>query len=184
MTTGDWLMVAAVLLSPLVAVQATRWVDAIREQRLGRMHLFRVLMATRATGLSQNHVEALNLIDIAFDRASGKDRKIIEAWRAYHTHLNDRSPSVEHWGAKRMDLLVDLLYEMSARLGYSFDKTHVRTSVYAPVAHAEVEDNNLVILKCLRELLEGRRVLPMHITNPPAPPQAEPETEEERLVPV
>jgi hypothetical protein len=174
MTTADWMMFIAVLVSPLLAVQATRWLDMIREGRARRLHIFRVLMATRAAGLSPTHVEALNLIDVEFDRASGKDKRVVEAWRAYLAHLADRSYyPPDQWLPKRMDLLIELLYAMSQRLRYRFDKTHIKTSVYSPVAHGELEDDTNVIRKCFRELLEWKRPLPMFITNWPQQPHAE-----------
>jgi hypothetical protein len=130
-------------------------------------------MATRAAGLSPGHVEALNLIDIEFDKASRKDQKVIEAWKAYHAHLGDRSFPPDQWPTRRMDLLVELLYEMSCRLKYKFDRTHIRTSVYSPVAHGELEDDNTSIRRTFRELLEWKRALPMYVTNWPQPEQTE-----------
>jgi hypothetical protein len=173
--TTDWVMVFAVLAGPVLAVQATRLLDMMREGRARRLHIFRVLMATRAAGLSPAHVEALNLIDVEFDKVRWRwrDRKVIEAWRAYLAHLGDRSFPPDQWPPRRMDLLVDLLYAMSQRLRYRFDKTHIKTSVYSPVAHGEFEDDTVAIRKCFRELLEFRRPLPMHITN--WPQQAQPE---------
>ena len=173
MTTADWMQVLAMLVSPLLAVQATRWIDRARESRARRVNIFRVLMATRAAGLSPAHVEALNLIAVEFDKALGKDKRVIEAWRAYLAHLNERCYPPDQWPTRRMDLLTELLYVMSRRLRYDFDKTHIRTSVYSPVAHGELEDDTLVIRKCFRELLELKRPLPMHITNWPHQPQPE-----------
>jgi hypothetical protein len=57
---------------------------------------------------------------------------------------------------------------MSRRLKYDFDKTHIRTSVYSPAAHGELEDDNIAIRKCFRELLEAKRPLPMYVTNLPS----------------
>jgi hypothetical protein len=34
MTMADWMMLFAVLASPLIAVQATRWIDIARESRV------------------------------------------------------------------------------------------------------------------------------------------------------
>jgi hypothetical protein len=173
MTTADWVMVIAVLVSPLLAVQVTRWLDMIREGRARRLHIFRVLMATRAAGLSPTHVEALNLIDVEFDKASGRDKRVVAAWRAYLAHLGDRAYPPDQWPTKRMDLLIELLYEMSRRLRYDFDKTHIKTSVYSPVAHGELEDDTIAIRRCFRELLEWKRPLPMFITNWPQQHQPE-----------
>jgi len=79
-----------------------------------------------------------------------------------------------------MDLLIELLYEMSLRLKYDFDKTHIRTSVYLPVAHGEQEDDSIAIRKCIRELLEWKRPLPMYVTNLPQPYSERAEAQEER----
>ena len=74
MTTADWMQVLAMLVSPLLAVQATRWIDRARESRARRVNIFRVLMATRAAGLPPAHVEALNLIAVEFDRRRVRTR--------------------------------------------------------------------------------------------------------------
>jgi Family of unknown function (DUF6680) len=180
MTMADWIMVFAVSVSPLLAVQATRWVDIARENRLRRVYIFRVLMATRAAGLSQNHVEALNLIPVEFDKASGKDKNVIEAWKVYLGHLNDGEFPAEQWLTRKTDLLVELLYEMSRRLKYDFDRDHIRRSVYSPSAHGELEDDNRAIRKCFRELLECKRPLPMFVTNLPEQGQRQIQGQEEK----
>jgi hypothetical protein len=181
MTMADSIMVLAVLAGPLLAVQATRWLDMVREGRARRLHIFRILMATRAAGVSHARVEALNLIDVEFDKASSKDRRVVEAWRAYLAHLTDRAYPPDQWPSKRMDLLIELLYAMSQRLRYDFDKTHIRTSVYSPVAHGELEDDTIAIRKCFRELLEWKRPLTMFITNWPQQSQpAEKEAQEQK----
>lgn len=167
MTISDWVMVFVVLASPLLAVQATRWLDGVKEARARRVHLFKILMATRASNLSHDHVSALNLIDLEFDKAKGRDKSVIRAWKAYHAHLSDENFPADQWGTRRMDLLIELLYEMSTRLKYDFDKTHIRTSVYSPVAHGQWEDDITAIRRSFRELLEWKRPLPMHITNLP-----------------
>ena len=122
-------------------------------------------MATRAAGLSSDHVNSLNLIPVDFDKASGRDKKVIEAWKAYIAHLNDRNFPQDQWLTRKDDLLVELLYEMSRRLKYDLDKTHIRRSVYSPAAHGELEDDTRAIRKCFRELLEFKRPLPMYVTN-------------------
>jgi len=46
-------------------------------------------MATRASGLSPTHIEALNRIDLEFHGQSRKDKEIIAAWNAYLDYLNN-----------------------------------------------------------------------------------------------
>jgi hypothetical protein len=136
-------------------------------------HLPRVDGDARGGGVP-THVEALNLIDVEFDKVRWRgDRRVVEAWRAYHAHLNDRAYPPDQWPSKRIDLLIELLYAMSQRLKYHFDKTHIKTSVYSPAAHGELEDDTLAIRKCFRELLEWKRPLTMFITNWPQQAQAE-----------
>ncbi|MDE2314976.1 MAG: hypothetical protein KGK06_01085, partial [Xanthomonadaceae bacterium] len=61
-----WLTIAAVLLSPLIAVQVTRYLDNKKEVRERQLWIFKTLMATRASSMSPHHVEALNRIDLEF----------------------------------------------------------------------------------------------------------------------
>lgn len=64
MTIGDLWMIGAVLVSPLIAVQVTQWLN-IRRERMGRkLDVFKTLMATRSYGTSWDHVGALNRIDL------------------------------------------------------------------------------------------------------------------------
>ncbi|WP_206678156.1 DUF6680 family protein, partial [Citrobacter freundii] len=65
----DILVVISTLIAPLVAIQATRYLDRKREIRSAQQNLFLTLMATRATPTHIRHVEALNSIDVIF---SGK----------------------------------------------------------------------------------------------------------------
>ncbi len=57
-TIADWLMVVAVVLSPIIAVQVQKMIESFREKRGRKLQLFRTLMATRGSRLSPLHVEA------------------------------------------------------------------------------------------------------------------------------
>ena len=83
MNLNDLLMVLAVLLSPLIAVQVTRYLDNKKEARERQLWIFKTLMATRASSLSPHHVEALNRIDLEFKAQTKKDKDVIEAWKVY-----------------------------------------------------------------------------------------------------
>ncbi len=84
MTDGQiWIYMAALLLSPLLAVQATEWTRKWSEKRQQRRQLFTTLMRTRAAGLAPEHVGELNSIDVVFYRK----KKVIDAWRSYHAQL-------------------------------------------------------------------------------------------------
>ena len=66
METKDWIIALATLLGPILAVQAQKWIEGVREQRTRKLRVFTQLMATRAARLSAEHVQAINMIDLVF----------------------------------------------------------------------------------------------------------------------
>ena len=81
--------------------------------------------------------------------------------------LGDKDIPRDQWDTKRVDLLVELLHKMATVLDYEFDKTHIKNSAYAPIAHGDIEDQQKALRVGLIDVLEGKRVLPMHVTNLP-----------------
>ena len=168
MTIADSLIILATLCGPIIAVQVTRYLDDKKEEQGRKLLVFKTLMATRGYTLSNRHVEALNQIDLEFSGESEREKRVIAVWRQYLDLLGDKSLSPEQWGVKRVDLLVELLHEMGKALGYSLDTTHIKNATYAPVAHGRIEEEQQAIRTQTLELLEGKRVLPMHVTNLPS----------------
>ena len=64
MKLAEVLMIIAVLLAPVVAVQVQKWLELFREDRARKLWIFKTLMATRAATVSPEHVQALNMIDL------------------------------------------------------------------------------------------------------------------------
>lgn len=166
--------IAAMLLSPLIALQVSQRLTTRKEKQKRRLDLFHALMATRgsanSTGrLSREHVQALNMIDIEF-HGDKRARPILEAWKAYLDHLLAPTPTTDAewtlWNTRRDDLMVDLLYTMSQRLGYSFDKTHIRRTTYAPQGYQDLDTDSFIMRKLLLDVLSGKRVL--YVSTPPA----------------
>jgi hypothetical protein len=175
MQIQDWLMILAVLAGPIIAVQLTRFVDGKKEQRDRKLQIFKILMATRAYSISPQHVEALNRIDLEFSSKHKKERAVVHAWKEYLDLLGTKNLSNEQWVTKRIDLLVELLHSMAQVLDYEFDKTHIKNSAYAPVAHGDIETQQKAVRTGVIEILEGKRVLPMYVTNfPPHVPEEKP----------
>jgi hypothetical protein len=160
MSTSELISIAAIFLGPFGAVLVTEWIRRHHEMMDRKVHLFRALMSTRASTLAPSHVEALNLIDIEFDAKKAKERPVIDAWKLYHSHLNDQSyEDTEAWLKRTELLLVDLLHAMSICLGYPFDKAHIKNSSYYPKGYGEVELDQHRTRKSLVEVLEGRKAL-------------------------
>lgn len=159
----DLFMLLAVLFSPLVAVQVTRYLDDRNEKRERKLRIFKTLMATRASNLTPAHVEALNMIDLEFDVRNKKEKAVIDAWKNYLDHLNAQHFPLDQWVTRRVDLQVELLHAMAIVLGYEFDKVHIKNSCYSPRGHAEIEDDQTAIRRGFREIIEGKRSMPIHV---------------------
>lgn len=164
----DLLTIIATLLSPLIAVQVTKWIERKRVVRDEQVRVFKTLMATRATNLDPRHVEALNIIDVIFSSDSQKEAKIRQCWKQYLDHLNDSSYARDVWNARRVELFIELLYVMAIFLGFDFDKVHLKNQAYYPVGHGDIEDDNLINRKSLRALLTGESHLSVNIVNIPS----------------
>jgi len=61
-----WAIVAATFLGPIFAVSVSIWREAITAKYTRRLHVFRTLMSTRRVGISLDHVNAINLVEVDF----------------------------------------------------------------------------------------------------------------------
>jgi len=138
------------------------------------MQIFYWLMATRATRLSNEHVQSLNRIELEFRGRSGKEKAVRKAWRIYADHLNLNTPNteaaVQTWAAERERLFTDLLMEMAQALGYDFDRVQIMRGIYYPRGHGELEERQRTILIGLERVLSGQQPLPMNVVNFPVDP--------------
>ena len=166
MQISDWLIILAVLLAPVIAVQVTQYIERKRHKREEKLRVFKTLMATRATNLAPAHVEALNMIDVSFYEPGKKNEDVTSAWKIYLDHLNNKEYPKETWAPKRKELFVELLHTMAAALDYDFDKSHISNTSYYPTGHGDIEDDQFLLRKGLVALLKGEISLPMHLTKP------------------
>lgn len=173
MTLTDILMIAATALSPVIAVQVTRYLDDRNEERGRKLQIFKTLMATRAYTIAPAHVEALNRIDLEFSSKKLIEKNVFDVWQEYLDHLGNRKMAAEAWDVRRVDLLVDLLYAMGKAVGYDFNKTRIKNGTYSPTAHGRIENEQEEIRRLTLELLNGERDLAMRVTNIPLEKQDE-----------
>ncbi|MFC6670154.1 DUF6680 family protein [Marinobacterium aestuariivivens] len=174
MATKDWVTVGAVLLGPVLAVQAQKFLEALRERRSRRLTIFKTLMSTRAERLSKEHVQSLNMIDIEFygRRILGTryqmptEKNVTNAWKNYNDHLNRRSEydSVDSWVRDGDTLCTKVLYQMSVALGYDFDEVQLKRDCYRPEAHVNIENAQLDVLTGFASVLKNERSFPMAVT--------------------
>lgn len=161
----SWFTIVAVVVGPILALYTQRVLDKFRERRDRQTRLFRELMITRTTRLTTRHVEALNGVPLEF-KNKGKEKKVIEAWKAYLGHLGtDAAKDPEAWNRAGTALLIELLHEMSQRLGYKFGKLSIEREVYLPRMFNDLEVQQNTLRTQLLELLDGKgtRKLPIAI---------------------
>ncbi|PJE77557.1 hypothetical protein CI610_03516 [invertebrate metagenome] len=171
-TLLEILTLFAVFLGPIIAVQVSQFLDRKRQKKAGKEWIFKTLMRTRAAALNPSHIEALNMIDVEFFGKSKHDKAVVAAWKLYLDNLADTTTPEDIRNSKRNDLFVDLLYSMSSALGYDFDKEHIKNNCYIPQGYVDVENEQHLIRKGVLGVLKGEMVIPMHVTNIPAPKPA------------
>lgn len=181
MTLTEILIVAATLIAPLLAVQAQKWLERFREDRDRKLRVFKTLMATRAATVSPEHVQALNMIDLEFQ--GDKFKTVRTEWKTYLDLLGSYPKEDEKlqaiWGERRVDLLARVLMEMGKSLGYEFDEVHVKKGIYAPQAHSEIENEQILLRRGLLRLIYGDYSLKMDVKSLPV--TAESATEQQHL---
>lgn len=160
------LMILATLLSPLIAVQVSQFLERRRTRTAEQMRLFQTLMSTRAANLDPRHVEALNSIDIVFGGTSKGETSIRRQWKQYLDHLNTPGANNEAWLARRVDYMIELLHPMGVYLGFDFDKTHLKNQTYLPQGHLEVENEQATLRTNLVALLNGETRLRISVDPP------------------
>lgn len=163
----DILVVISTLIAPLIAIQATRYLDRKREIRSAQQSLFLTLMATRATPTNIRHVEALNSIDVIFSAKNNKKESAIRlAWKAYLDFLATRRwtpENSESWEAERKNFHIDLLNNIALYLGYEFDKTHLKNQVYYPERFSNEENYAAIGKEALLKVLKGESSILVNI---------------------
>jgi hypothetical protein len=135
-------------------------------------------MATRATAISPDHVQALNLIDLEFQ--GKRYQKVREAWKVYLDHLgnapqgegDDVQARLQVWNDKIADYLTELLSEMGKQLGYDFDPVHIKKGTYLPKGHTNLETELTLVRRGLIKLLYGDANLKMDIESLPVDQEA------------
>lgn len=178
----EWVIVAATLLGPILAVQAQKLVEGFREARSRKIRLFESLMATRGSRLAPEHVRALNMIDLVFYgertigvlRRTSKEQRILDSWKEYLDHLNNKSPdeSIENWVAQGFELFTNLLYAMAQDIGYKFDRVQLKRGAYTPIAHGELEQQESELRKATLSLVSGQHALKMNVVGFPVDQEA------------
>ena len=137
----------------LTSTQCTHYQDR-KAKNDAKLNVFFSLLANRKSApITKEWVDSLNVIDVVFQ----DEKKVREAWKAYHDSLNNKSP---HF-ASNNSYMLDLLSEMAQSLGYKDLKQTEIDSFYSPQQfvdqnkmHNELMTENLRILRHSKNLSE------------------------------
>lgn len=191
---GEWLTITAAILGPVLAVQAQKWVERDNAKQAMKDQIFKTLMATRAARLSQTHVEALNMIPIAFygrrlfgsQRQSKAEKRVTVAWRDYLAHLSSdatkmtQSQQDVHFNESN-EKFINLLHVIAIAQRFDFEPVDLRSG-YSPVHHNTIDAESEAIRAGLAQIVSGRAPLPMRIVDWPAE-QSRPQLDEDSQEP-
>jgi hypothetical protein len=127
-------------------------------------------MATRALRASSNeHVTALNLIDLDFAGSSRGENGVREAWNQYLDHLSrpiEPGRTEEWWkihNDQGADFLSKLLDKMAKALRYDFTMVQLKRGVYLPTVLQEERNDAAFIRRSIAKVLAGTQHIPMDV---------------------
>ena len=175
-TADTWAVVAATGLGPVLAVALTLgytyWRETSGAEYNRRLNVFRTLMATRRVGISAEHVNALNLIEVDFYGCAAVEAE----WKIYKDHLNNNSrPEDDAWRRAKEKLLSKLLFEIAKVLKFNIPAIEIFEGGYAPGGWAHRDLRYTGALEFLHELRENKNTLPLWVRGV-TPPSGEPPT--------
>ncbi len=128
-------------------------------------------MSTRATRVSNDHVTALNLIDLEFygQKIFGirvqtpKEKAVTNSWKNYNDQLSTRyeQDQLTAWTDREDQLFTTLLYKISDSLGYDFDEVQLKRDCYRPIAHENLENDQYKLRRALLDVMDGVKPIPI-----------------------
>ena len=183
-TNAEWAIVFATLMGPILAIQAQKFLEELREYRDAKLWVFRSLMTTRMQRVSVDHVRALNMIDICFygkrvfvwHRQTDVEKKVVTSWKIY---LNNLATGIDGWSESQQQIhfshrnkqFNSLLSDIGAAVGYHFDEVHIEKAGYIPIAHDDNETKQRQLLESAVHVLQGKQSIKMDIASFPSDPK-------------
>ena len=169
--------VIAILLAPIFTLRVQKKLEDRKEKEQRKLFIFKTLVATYATRVSPDHIQALNMINIEFYGI----KPVLDSWHLYQKHLttpvadanntsiplDEKERKAKEWVDRGSDLFIDLLVCMSQEVGYQFDKATLSNGIYYPIAHQRLEDENRFLRQGLLEIIYNNKPISMNVNTFP-----------------
>lgn len=126
-------------------------------------------MATRRVGISPEHVNALNLVEVDFYGCV----KVQDQWKTYKEHLFSTGPEDVAWHEKKERLLANLLFEMAAALRFNIPAMEIFKGGYAPKGWEHRDNRQFEAMEYIYALSQGTKVVPIWLSGVTPPPSPE-----------
>jgi len=176
-TNVGLITVVAIMLAPIFTLRVQKKLEARKEKEQRKLFIFKTLVATYATRVSPDHIQALNMINIEFYGIE----HVLNSWHLYQNHLTtavadanntsipleERELKAKEWIDRGSDLFIDLLVCMSKEVGYPFDKTTLSNGIYYPIAHQRLEDENRFLRQGLLDIIYNNKPISMNVLSLP-----------------
>ncbi|MBL5859877.1 hypothetical protein JBO49_04510 [Serratia fonticola] len=173
-SAGDCLVALCTALSPLIAIQVSKFIEQKKSIRNEQITIFKTLMRTRAEPLDRRHVESLNSIDVVFSGGSKSEATIRSDWKAYldilgRGPMGDFNPEIntkiDIWRTQKDDKFIALMSSMSIYLGYNIDNTDIRNQAYLPKGYTDFSRTQADAQQALLNILTGATPLQVKVVS-------------------
>jgi hypothetical protein len=157
----EWINIAAIAISPLIAVLVSVWVQNRKERRQHKLGILAALVGSRHDELTADNVRALNMIDLVFH----DEPRVRALWRDYFDMLCTEGLNNPTGWVQRNKKRNELITELAARIGYRKTITHLDIDrVYCPAGvvdnarkSRELQEELLRVLKSTESLAMRKR---------------------------
>ncbi len=148
--------IIAVLLSPVIAVLVSIYIQNRIEKRRSKTYIFNTLIMYRNRAPNEELVRALNMIDVVFL----EDKSIRSLWKDYYSMLSNEGLNNQVGWEQRERKNLEMLTEMAKNLGYSKKLTSIDIGrVYFPIGLKDQLESSAEIANEFKRLLKESKAI-------------------------
>jgi hypothetical protein len=166
MTTYSWLTLLAIILGPVFAVALTLAIERKRATEGRRLHILRMLLATRHMPADAQYNIAINLIPAEFN----DQKEVMDAWRKYHSVVRERADEQTQADvSKRTNVAQSaMIFQIIRSVGLKLSEGDIQTETYVSQGFVDRDAFYIASLQAMPEIaqtLKEQRELTQIIVN-------------------